>query len=136
MDDGLAEDQEKVSGVLGTTAEFPIYLVRREDEQGRKLWYFSRTTLDQVPTAYESLEFPEFEKKIPAVLVEHRWLSVPLWQWIAMLLFIPVGLWVGRLLTFLIELLPGSFAKRGIGRRHADFSFFQSWARARLPSPF
>lgn len=40
LDDGLPEDQEKVSGVLGTADEFPIYLVRREDDQGRKLWYF------------------------------------------------------------------------------------------------
>ncbi len=111
LDDGLAEDQEKLSGVLGTTAEFPIYLVRREDDQGRKLWYFSRTTLAQVPAAYEALQFPEFEKKIPATLVEHRWLFVPLWQWIAMLLFIPVSLWVGRLLTFLIELAARQFRK-------------------------
>ena len=111
LDDGLAEDQEKVSGVLGTTGEFPIYLVRREDDQGRKLWYFSRTTLDQVPTAYESLQFPVFEKKIPGVLVENRWLFVPLWQWIAMVLFIPVSLWAGRLITFVVELLARQFRK-------------------------
>lgn len=105
LDDGLPEDQEKVGGILGTTDEFPVFLVRREDDQGRKLWYFSRVTLEQVPKAYESLQFPEFEKKIPAVLVEHRWLFVPLWQWIAMLLFIPVSLLFGCLLTFVLEFI-------------------------------
>lgn len=111
LDDGLPEDQEKVSGVLGTTDEFPTFLVRREDEQGRKLWYFSRTTLNSVPGAYESLQFPTFEKHIPEVLVQHRWLSVPLWQWIAMLLFIPASLLIGRLLTLFFELCLRQYRK-------------------------
>ncbi len=104
LDDELPDDQEKVGGVIGTSDEFPIFLVRREDEQGRKLWYFARSTLDVVPTAYESLQFPTFEKRIPRVLVVHRWLTVPLWQWISMLLFIPISLLIGRLLTLLFEI--------------------------------
>ena len=111
LDDGLPPDQEKVGGVLGTTDEFPVYLVRREDEQGQKLWFFSRATLDQVPKAYESLQFPEFEKQIPPVLVEHRFLFVPLWQWIAMLLFVPISLLVGRLLTVVIEFCIRQYRK-------------------------
>jgi MscS family membrane protein len=111
LDDGLPEDQERVSGALGTTDEFPIFLVRREDEQGRKIWYFSRTTLDQVPKAYESLQFPNFEKKMPAALVENRWLSMPLWQWIAMLLFIPTSLLIGRLLTLAFEFMLRQYRK-------------------------
>ncbi len=111
LDDGLPEDQEKVSGVLGTTDEFPIFLVRREDEQGRKLWYFSRTTLDAVPSAYESLQFPTFEKQLPKAMVAHRWLAVPLWQWLAMLLFIPISLTIGRLLTLIFELCLRQYRK-------------------------
>ncbi len=103
LDDGLPENQENVSGVLGTDVEFPVYLVRREDSQGRKLWYFSRATLDQVPEAYENLEFPQFEKKIPTTLVVHRFLSMPVWQWLAIILFIPICLFLGRILTFAVE---------------------------------
>jgi MscS family membrane protein len=104
LDDGLPPDQEKVSNVLGTTASLPILLVRREDEQGRKLWYFARTTLQQVPEAYESLQFPTFEKKIPTALVVNHFLSMPLWQWLAMVLFIPVSWSLARLLTLLFEM--------------------------------
>ena len=111
LDDGLPPDQERVSGVLGTTDEFPIYLVRLEDQQGRKLWYFSRKTLDQVPETYESLQFPTFEKYIPIVLVDHRWLSVPSWQWLAMLLFIPVCLFIGLLFRFLLGLIVRQYRK-------------------------
>src|SRR4029077_9285784 len=105
LDDGLPPDQEKIGGVLGSFEPFPIVLVRREDEQGHKVWVFSRQTLDQVPEYYDSLQFPEFEKKIPKTLVTHRLLSMPYWQWIAILLFIPVALTLGRAVTLLIELI-------------------------------
>lgn len=104
LDDGLPPDQEQITSVFGGVQAFPIMLVRREDEQGRKIWLFSRQTLDQVPEYYDSLQFPEFEKKIPKTLVTHRLLSMPYWQWIAILLFIPVALALGRAVTLLIEL--------------------------------
>lgn len=105
LDDGLPPDQEKIGGVLSSVEPFPIMLVRREDEQGHKVWMFSRQTLDQVPEYYDSLQFPGFEKKIPKTLVSHRLLSMPYWQWIAILLFIPVALTLGRVVTLLIELI-------------------------------
>ncbi|HEY1468484.1 MAG TPA: mechanosensitive ion channel family protein [Candidatus Acidoferrum sp.] len=111
LDDGLSPDQEKIGGVLGVAEPFPILLVRREDEQGHKIWLFSRQTLDQVPEYYDSLQFPVFEKKIPKTLVTHRVLSMPYWQWIAILLFIPVALALGRVITLLIELIVKNWRK-------------------------
>ena len=99
LDDGLPADQERVSGAVGFNETIPILLVRQEDEEGRKLWYFSRASLEHVPELYDSLTFPELEEKIPESLVSNRLLSMPLWQWIAIILFIPIALLVGRLLT-------------------------------------
>lgn len=111
LDDGLPADQEKVGGVLGVGEAFPILLVRREDEQGHKIWLFSRQTLEQVPEYYDSLQFPNFEKKIPKTLITHRLLSMPYWQWIAILLFIPIALALGRATTLIIEFLLGFWRK-------------------------
>jgi len=106
LDDGLPTDQEKVIGTVAFKEKYPILMVRQEDEGGRKLWYFSRASLEHVPEIYDSLIFPELEKKIPESLVTNRVLSMPLWQWIALVLFIPVALLIGRLLTlFCIFLL-------------------------------
>jgi MscS family membrane protein len=99
LDDGLPPDEEKINGVLGVAEKYPILLIRLEDDQGRKLWYFSRSSLEHVPQIYGALAFPGIEKKIPETLVIHRLLSMPLWQWIAIFLFIPVALLVGRLFT-------------------------------------
>ena len=104
LDDNLPPDQEKVGAALALNDKLPIILVRLDDDQGRKLWYFARASLVNVPALYDSLTFPGLERKIPEALVTHRLLSMPLWQWFALILFIPVALLVGRLLTLLFVL--------------------------------
>ena len=104
LDDGLPPDKERVSNGLGTDA-FPMILVRVEDAQGRKLWYFSRETLERVPAYYDSLSFPDMEKHIPGYFVEHRFLSMPYWQWLAIIIFLPLAFLVGRLVTLALEVV-------------------------------
>ena len=99
LDDGLPADQEKLGGIAGLSEDFPVYLVRAEDEQGHKLWYISRKTLDRVPEVYDTLQFPKIEKSIPKPLVETRLLTMPLWQWLALLLFVPLALLAARIVT-------------------------------------
>jgi MscS family membrane protein len=105
LDDGLPPDQERISSGLGSEDSFPILLVRLEDEHSRKLWYFSRATLESVPKVYDSLTFPVIEKKLPPYLVEHRLLSMPYWQWLAVVLFIPLAFAVARGVTKLLEVV-------------------------------
>jgi MscS family membrane protein len=125
LDDGLPPDQEKITGALGTTDKFPVQLIRLEDEQGRKLWYFSRTTLDHVPEMYASLTFPEIEKQIPQTLVSHQLLFMPLWQWIAIVVFLPVALLASRLITMLIAFLANRAQKARSKPPLAPQKFFQ-----------
>jgi len=107
LDDTLPPNQEQVTGAIGSSVKYPIILIRLEDENRRKLWYFSRSSLEHAPEIYDSLTFPEIEKKIPETLVTHRLLSMPLWQWIVILLFIPVALLAGRLLTLVCVFTVG-----------------------------
>jgi MscS family membrane protein len=125
LDDGLPPEQEKITGALGTTDKFPVQLIRLEDEQGRKLWYFSRTTLDHVPEMYASLTFPEIEKQIPQTLVSHQLLFMPLWQWIAIVVFLPVALLASRLITMLIAFLANQAQKARSKPPLAPQKFFQ-----------
>jgi len=103
LDDGLPPDEEKIGGVPGLSEEFPIYLVRLEEDRGHKIWLISRKSLNQVPTVYDSLRFPRLEKELPVSLVTNRFLSMPLWQWLAILLFLPLALTVARLITFVAQ---------------------------------
>ena len=125
LDDGLPPDQERITGALGATDKLPVLLVRLEDLQGRKLWYFSRATLDHVPEMYDSLTFPEIEKQIPKTWVTHRLLFMPIWQWIAIVVFLPVALLGGRLVTMLIALLVNRSRKARSKPPLAPQGFFQ-----------
>jgi MscS family membrane protein len=125
LDDGLPPDQERITGALGSADKFPVQMVRLEDEQGHKLWYFSRTTLDHVPEMYDSLSFPGIEKQIPQTLVSHRLLFMPLWQWIAIVVFLPVALLGGRLLTMLVSFVVSRARKVRNKPPLAPQKFFQ-----------
>lgn len=103
LDDGLPADQEQIGGVRGQSEDFPLYLVRADEEQGRKLWYISRKTLDKVPEVFDTLQFPVLEKNIPQPLVQHRFMAMPAWQWLALLLFAPFALLIARIFTFLVQ---------------------------------
>ncbi|HEY2462013.1 MAG TPA: mechanosensitive ion channel domain-containing protein [Candidatus Acidoferrum sp.] len=110
LNDGLPADQERLGGTHGLSESFPLYLVR-QDVHGTKLWLISRQTLDQVPEVYDSLRFPQLEKKLPNFLVKHRPLGMPLWQWLAIILFAPVALALGWLLAFLVRLIRQGIRK-------------------------
>lgn len=112
LDDGLPADQEQIGGIRGLSEDFAIFLVRADDEQGHKLWFISRKTLDRVPDVYENLQFPVLEKNIPETLVQHRFMAMPLWQWLALLLFAPVALLLARMVTFLVQAILRYRAKK------------------------
>ena len=96
-------DQVIVGGTRGLSESFPLYLVHTEVGRGAKVWLISRQTLEQVPEVYDSLRFPQLEKRLPKFLVKTRLLGMPLWQWIAIVLFAPVALLLGWLAALLFR---------------------------------
>ena len=111
LDDGLPPDQERVSGIREQNEAFSLLLVRIENEHGAKLWFISRETLDQVPQVYSSLRHPQIEKRLPKYLVENRLLAMPLWQWLAIVLCVPVAVGIAWLLTLLVR-VSGALLRR------------------------
>ena len=101
---GPPRDQVVVGGTPVLSESFPLYLVRVDLHGGQKVWLISRRTLDQVPEVYDSLRFLQVEKRLPKFLVKTRPLGMPLWQWIAIVLFVPVALLLGWLAALLLRL--------------------------------
>ena len=93
-----------VVGAAHGFESFPLYLVREDVGHGAKVWLISRQTLDQVPEVYDSLRFAQLEKRLPKFLVKARFLGMPLWQWISILLFAPVALLLGWLVALIVRL--------------------------------
>jgi MscS family membrane protein len=101
---GPPREQVVVAGTRGLSESFPLYLVHTEVARGAKVWLISRQTLDQVPEVYDSLRFPQLERRLPRFLVKTRLLGMPLWQWAAIVLFAPVALLLGWLAAVLVRL--------------------------------
>jgi MscS family membrane protein len=112
LDDGLPPSQEMLAGVHEGSSSFSIQLIRADDDRGGKLWLISRKTLDTIPEIYDSLQFSELEKKLPPTLTKHRFLYMPLWQWFAILLAIPVAIAIGWALSLIPRLALRYYQKR------------------------
>ena len=112
LDDGMPPNQELLTGVRDSRGTFSILLVRMDDDHGNKLWYISRKTLDTIPEIYDSLQFSEIERKLPPSLTKHRFLSMPLWQWLAILIAVPAAVFIGWLLSLSPRLAIRYYRKR------------------------
>jgi len=102
---GLPADKERVGTVSIGESEVDIVLVHHPNPNGSgKIWLFSAETLSQVPELYSQLETHQVETKLPEVLVRHVYLGMPLWQWLALILAIPIAAGIGWVLLELLSL--------------------------------
>jgi MscS family membrane protein len=111
VDDGLPPQRERVGAIQIDDDQVQLILVRAE-EDNRPVWLVSAETLREVPSAYQRIGVLGIEARLPSVLVERRLLQMPLWQWAATLLFLPVALAAGWILVSLVLWL-GRLAGRG-----------------------
>ncbi|HUM04381.1 MAG TPA: mechanosensitive ion channel family protein [Terriglobales bacterium] len=72
-------------------AEVPVVLVHASDPNGSKIWLFSSDTLAKVPDLYDNLRVHQIETRLPNILVGKTFLGMPLWQWLALLIFVPLA---------------------------------------------
>jgi MscS family membrane protein len=115
----LQEDVPSGRQRLGTMSagdvEAELELVRVTDPTVGRIWLISSDTLARVPELYEQVEGRQVETKLPRWMVKHQWGGMPLWQWLALLLLIPVAT-VAAWLLLVVAQVP----VRWWARRHGD----------------
>jgi MscS family membrane protein len=84
--------------------DVPVVLVRVTDPNAGKIWLFSADTLSKVPELYDNIESHLIENKLPQSLVRNVILGMPLWQWLALLVSIPVAFAIGWALVLLLAI--------------------------------
>ena len=104
-EDQLPHDQVTVAGTRSGNESFSLTLVREDDAHNTKLWFISRQTLNEVPETYDSLQYPRLEKMLPPYLVKQRLVGMPVWQWLAIILFAPVAIIFGWALALVARTL-------------------------------
>jgi len=121
--EGVPFGRQKLGTMSGGDVEADLEVVRVSDPSAGKIWLISSDTLTKIPELYDQVEARQVEHKLPAVLVKHQVAGVPLWQWLAMLLALPVAAGIGWLVLVLLEVPMRWWARR---RGHVDIANWRS----------
>ena len=110
--EGVPLGRQKLGTMSSGDVEADLDLVRVSDPSAGKIWLISSDTLAKVPELYDQVQARQVESKLPSVLVKHQIAGVPLWQWLAMLVAVPVAAGIGWLLLVLLEIPVRWWARR------------------------
>jgi MscS family membrane protein len=123
----LQEDVPPGRQRLGTMSsgdvEAELELVRVSDPGAGRIWLISSDTLAKVPELYDQVTARRVETRLPRWMVRHELAGMPLWQWIALLLLIPVAAMASWLLLVLLAIPVRLWAKR---RGQVDLGHWRS----------
>ncbi len=119
--EGVPFDRQKIGTMSSGDVEADLELVRVSDPNAGKIWLTSSDTLAKVPELYDQVEARQVETRLPAWVVKHQLAGMPLWQWFALLLLIPVAAAAGWLLLVVLQI-----PLRWWARRHGHAELEQS----------
>jgi MscS family membrane protein len=110
--DGVPLGRQRLGTISAGDVEVDLDLVRVTDPSAGKIWLISSETLTRIPELYDQVEARQVESKLPSFVVKHQWLGMPLWQWVAMLLAVPIAAGLGWLLLALFGIPLRWWARR------------------------
>src|SRR5512135_1262692 len=119
LDDNFPPSQERVGTVETPSGSFDVLLERVQPKKGPPIWLFSAETLREVPEYYQEVGTGTIETYMPKFLVTTWFLWFPLWQWLCILLIIPLSFGLATLVTRLFTPLFLLLLRRTAGV-HAD----------------
>jgi MscS family membrane protein len=115
LEDGLPDTRERVGTVDTRSGKLEILLERLDRRGQSPLWRFSSETLALVPAAVRELDTFHLEEYLPRVLVDVKFLTVPLHTWIFTLISLAIVLVLGALLTRALASLLRPLLRRMTG---------------------
>lgn len=102
--EGVPPGRQKLGTIASGDAEADLELVRVSDPGTGKIWLISSDTLAKVPELYDQVEARQVETRLPSWVVKHQLAGMPLWQWFALILLIPVAAAVGWLVLVVLQI--------------------------------
>jgi MscS family membrane protein len=119
--EGLSAAQERVGKVEVNDDSVDLILTRVTDPVYGPIWVFSNETVAQLQELYGQVEVQQVETKLPQVLVRNVFLGLPLWQWFAILLLVPIATGAAWLLIQMFR--AGRAIISSIRSRKLDYKF-------------
>lgn len=112
LSDPLLPDEDLVGTIQTDDGKLDIVVERVDRGKGGKVWLFSAKTLDAIPDVYQELGAPAVEKVLPKFLVERRLGTIPLFEWLAVFVGVPLLYLFTGLLSWVLGLVIGTVRRR------------------------
>ena len=100
--EGVPLGRQRLGTMSSGDVEVDLDLVRVTDPSAGKIWLISSDTLVKVPELYDQVEARQVEHRLPSVLVKHQIAGMPLWQWLALLVALPIAAGIAWLVLALL----------------------------------
>ena len=110
--DRLEPDEDLVGTIKTENGNLDVTVERVDRGKLGKVWLFSRETLDSIPDVFRELHPPAIEKYLPAFLINTRIATIPLFQWLAILVGMPLVYWLTGILNRILSYAAGSLRRR------------------------
>jgi MscS family membrane protein len=110
--EGMPVDRQKLGTISSGDVEADLDLVRVSDPNTGRIWLIASDTLVKVPELYDQVEARQVETRLPQFFVKHQIVGMPLWQWLGLLLAIPIAAAVGWLIIAVLEIPTRWWARR------------------------
>jgi len=110
--EGMPLDRQRLGVMSSGDVEANLDLVRVSEPNVGRIWLISSDTLAKVSELYDQVQARKVESKLPNVLVKHQLAGMPVWQWLALLLAVPVAAAIGWLIPALLGVPLRWWARR------------------------
>jgi MscS family membrane protein len=121
---GLAFPTKPNQDSIGTidTGSGPVDIIVERVDRGKAgfLWLFSRETLDLIPEIHAQVQGVPIEHVLPGFLVDAKFLQIPLFEWLAVLLGLPLIYMAGSGLNRILKVLVARIPHQGNPRAAPD----------------
>jgi MscS family membrane protein len=105
-------DEDLVGVISNGNDEFNITVEKVVIKQNGAVWLFSGSTLELIPTLFLQIQSRAVEDILPQFLVQTKILQVPLYEWLAFLVGLPLVYFSTVLLNRLVSLGAGRLRRR------------------------
>jgi MscS family membrane protein len=110
--EGVPLGRQNLGTISAGDVDADLEMVRVSDPSAGRIWLISSETLAKIPDLYDQVQARQVESKLPEVLVKHQLGGMPLWQWLAMLLAVPIAAGAGWLILAVLEIPLRWWARR------------------------
>jgi MscS family membrane protein len=105
-------NEELIGTINATNVELDVIVERVNRGKEGQIWLFSRHTLDALPAFSRAANIHTAETHLPKFLVTTRLLTIPLFEWVAVLCGIPLVYFLAGLLNRLLSWIVGQLLRR------------------------